>query len=472
MYKSLREYYCCPEQHTPLLLKGPLSKESGYFRFDDNILYGRVRGALKATTPDHALQDVSTECVPQAGAVYLPFDATEVVNNLRYETYTSSSAGWHPASSVLGRCYYFLRPILPVGVRRHLQKFRLNGWRRLRFPHWPVDRTVDSVLERLLLLSLRGTQQEEIPFIWFWPNAATSCAIMTHDVETTAGRDFCSTLMDINDEFGIKASFQVVPEVRYDVPESYLEGIRSRGFEVNVQDLNHDGHLFRSKKEFLARVGKINGYRRQFKAEGFRSAVLYRRQEWYDALDFSYDMSVPNVAHLDPQRGGCCTVMPYFVGNMIELPVTTTQDYSLFNILKDHSIELWKRQIELIMGKHGLISFIIHPDYIIGQDERATYETLLAYLKELKAAKNVWMPLPGEAASWWRQRSKMKLVEVDGSWRIEGEGRERARIAYASEKGGQLVYSFESFGQKQERSKLASENAPKSSVLPDSIVAR
>ena len=62
---------------------------------------------------------------------------------------------------------------------------------------------------------------------------------------------------------------------------------------------------------------------------------MYREQQWFDAFEFSYDMSVPNVAHLEPQRGGCCTVMPYFVGDILELPLTTTQDYSLFHILGD-----------------------------------------------------------------------------------------------------------------------------------------
>ena len=443
MNNALCQYYCCPEQQTPLPLSGPLSGESGYFKFGHNVLYGRLHGAETGNTPGHSMRDMTSECSERAGTVYLPFDATEAVNNLRYEAYTDSSAGWHPASTLLGRAYYFLRPVLPVGLRRHLQKFRLNGWRHLRFPHWPVDRTVDNVMERLLLLSLRASKQTEIPFIWFWPNGATSCAIMTHDVETTAGRDFCTSLMDIDDEFGIKASFQVVPESRYEVPESYLESIRNRGFEVNVQDLNHDGHLFRSKKEFLARAVKINEYRTKFKAEGFRSAILYRRQEWFDTLDFSYDTSVPNVAHLDPQRGGCCTVMPYFVGNLVELPVTTTQDYSLFHILGEHSIELWKQQIELILAKYGLINFIIHPDYIIDQEERATYEALLAYLKELRAQRNLWMPLPRDAASWWRERSKMRLVAVNGEWKIEGEGSERALIAYAHEKDGELVYSFQ-----------------------------
>ena len=59
---------------------------------------------------------------------------------------------------------------------------------------------------------------------------------------------------------------------------------------------------------------KLIEYITKFDAHGFRAGVMYRNLDWYDAYEFSYDMSVPNVAHLEPQRGGCCTVMPFFVG--------------------------------------------------------------------------------------------------------------------------------------------------------------
>ena len=266
---------------------------------------------------------------------------------------------------------------------------------------------------------------------------------MTHDVETDLGRDFCTTLMDVNDRFGIKASFQVVPEKRYTVSPQFLSSIRDRGFEVAVHDLNHDGHLYKNREQFRDRAAKINSYGKEFRSEGFRAGVLYRKQLWFDDLEFSYDMSVPNVAHLDPQRGGCCTVMPYFVGRMLEIPVTMTQDYTLFHILNDYSIELWKRQTELIMEQHGLISFIVHPDYIVESRERSVYETLLAHLVRLKQEKNIGITTPGEVNRWWRQRSEMKLVENGPGWRIEGPGKDRARIAYASEKDGQLALTLQ-----------------------------
>jgi hypothetical protein len=200
--------------------------------------------------------------------------------------------------------------------------------------------------------------------------------------------------------------------------------------------------LYSDRATFRERAIKINQYRKQFRAEGFRAAVLYRNQDWFDALDFSYDTSVPNVGHLDPQRGGCCTVMPYFVGKLVELPVTLTQDYSLFHILNDYSIDLWKQQIELIMASHGLINVIIHPDYSTTPRERAVFEQLLSHLAKLRDEKGVWTALPKDVAQWWRQRSEMRLVEDGNELRIEGEGKERARIAYAFEEDGRLVFEL------------------------------
>jgi glycosyltransferase involved in cell wall biosynthesis len=435
----LSQYYRCPEFSTGLSLKGDLSAQSGFFRWGEHVIYGRCSGQNPASSPTGPLYDASQDTSVEARTTRLPFDPVEVIDSLRHERYCRN--GNSQMHSAIAKLYYLVRPLMPVEIRKHLQKVRLKGWREIPFPKWPVDRTADQVTEQLLLLALKAGAVDRIPFIWFWPDGADSCAVMTHDVETTAGRDFCSTLMDINDSFGIKASFQVVPERRYAVISSYLDSLRNRGFEINVQDLNHDGGLFGDRTEFLARVKKINSYGREFGASGFRSAILYRRQEWYDALQFSYDMSVPNVAHLDPQRGGCCTIMPYYVGNILELPVTMTQDYSIFHILDDRSIDLWKQQSELIMQNHGFMNFIVHPDYIIEDRERQTYEKLLSYLSQLRSERKVWIPLPREVDQWWRQRSQMKLVRHGNEWRIEGPGCERAQVAYASEKNGQIEYT-------------------------------
>jgi hypothetical protein len=230
-----------------------------------------------------------------------------------------------------------------------------------------------------------------------------------------------------------------------------------RGFEVNVQDLNHDGKLFQDRTEFERRMVLIEEYRREFGASGFRSGSMYRNQDWYDQLHFQFDMSVPNVAHLEPQRGGCCTVMPHFVGRVLELPLTTAEDYSLFHILGDYSIS-WKQQVDLILRKNGLISFLVHPDYIRSSREHEVYLELLRYLDSVRVNRELWFALPGDVNEWWRQRAAMELVWEESGWAIKGPGSERARIAYATIQEGDLVYEV-SPREQQERS------APRPSAL-------
>jgi hypothetical protein len=209
---------------------------------------------------------------------------------------------------------------------------------------------------------------------------------------------------------------------------------------VNLHDLNHDGLLFADRREFLNRARRINAYAREFNCQGFRSGAMYREQSWFDAFEFSYDMSVPNAAHLEPQRGGCCTVMPYFVGNILELPLTTSQDYTLFHILNDYTTQVWRRQIDLILRKHGLISVITHPDYLAGAPQREVYHELLKHVAELRDRREVWVALPGEVNRWWRNRHHMTLVRDGEGWRIEGPDSSRARVAYASLENDRLVY--------------------------------
>jgi len=212
---------------------------------------------------------------------------------------------------------------------------------------------------------------------------------------------------------------------------------------VNVQDLNHDGDLFTNREEFLRRANRINEYLGQFRARGFRSAVMYRNSDWLESIDASYDMSFPNVAHLEPQRGGCCTTMPYFIGKSVELPLTTMQDYSLLHILGESSIEPWKQQIDLIREKNGLVSFLVHPDYLSGEREIGMYKSLLTYLSSLRADSKLWIALPSEVDEWWRARSRMRLVFQDERWRVEGEDSQRARVAYATLVNNRITYSFE-----------------------------
>jgi len=391
------------------------------------------------------LPDASLAPRIEGGKLALPFDPEEIIENLRHERYMADlESGLEGIASQewIRKIYYLIRSLLPVGIRRRVQRIYFSDWESRLFPAWPVDFTVDDLHEEFLRLSMLAAGVQCVPFIWFWPDGAPCCLIMTHDVETRAGRDFTPQLMGIDQSYGIRASFQVIPENRYGVPDEYVNEIRGRGFEFNIHDLNHDGHLYRRHEEFLLRAKKINEYGRRYNANGFRAGAMYRMLDWYDAYEFSYDMSLTNVAHLEPKRGGCCTVFPFFVGKILELPLTTSQDYSVLHIIGDYSIDLWKKQLDLIRQRNGLMSFIAHPDYLSERRERKVYEMLLHYLRRMIDSEKIWMALPGEVDQWWRARSQMKLVKRDGAWRIEGPGAEKARIAFATNEGDRLRYKL------------------------------
>ncbi len=437
----------CAEQTADFAVAENLSSRAGFFRFGpDAVCYGSCATASPAASARGPLPDLLPHAGAVSGEVRLPFDPVQVIDNLRHERYVGCDSAGKTAnrmSSVVRAIYYLARPLMPVGFRKHLQRRYLSGWKNIPFPAWPVDSSVDALHERLLELAMRAGGKSRIPFIWFWPDGLPSAAAVTHDVESAEGLAFCAHLMDLDDSYGIKSSFQVVPEKRYEVPPETLEEMRRRGFEVDIHDLNHDGNLLSSREEFLRRAKEINRYGRQFQARGFRAGVLYRNIDWYRGLEFAYDMSVPNVGHLDPQRGGCCTVFPFFNGCLLELPVTMVQDYSLYNVLNEYSIDLWKQQIAIIRARHGMMKLIVHPDYNLGEKERGIYAQLLACLANLRDAGETWVALPAEINDWWRQRNEMRLAADGNSWRIEGPGSERARLAWAVLEDSKLRYEIE-----------------------------
>lgn len=443
MNSSLLDYYRCPEELVRLQSAAELSSRQGFFRFHDAAGWGRAAGQVAARFRAAPVYNGLPITHPDDGMVVLPFDLDEVVDNLRLESYAVAASGFLKRISetaAVRQAYYSLRPHLPVNVRRLLQQFHFRDWRNIKFPQWPIDCNVDSLLESAMALAVGATADRSIPFVWFWPRGQDACALVTHDVEHQPGVSFCHELMTIDDSYGIKSSFQIVPESRYVVTERLLSGLKARGFEVNVHDLNHDGHLFECRQVFLERLPKINAYGQRFGASGFRAGAMYRNARWIPELQFSYDMSMPNAGHLEPQRGGCCTIMPFKIGNLIELPLTVTQDYSLFHILKQYSMDLWKAEIDFLAGRNGLITIIAHPDYTAQAREQNLYRKLLEYVAELRGSARLWVPLPREAAEWWRLRSRLTLEYREGDWSIVGEGSENAELAFAELEGDKLVY--------------------------------
>jgi hypothetical protein len=73
----------------------------------------------------------------------------------------------------------------------------------------------------------------------------------------------------------------------------------------------------------------------------------------------------------------------------------------------------------------------------------------LEHLGQVRAEGKIWMTLPREVDRWWRERSRMSVVRHGNGWRIEGTGKERAQLAFATLDGDRLAFTIE--GQPQLR---------------------
>ena len=169
MNTALVDHYCCPADFIEFELTNSLSDEEGYFRFGQNtICYGRSASGYRARNADSTLYDAMEDVASAGSAVALPFNPNDLINNLRFERYAhhhslGSMSRW---KRLLKNGYYSLRPLMPVALRRHIQRANLNGWPKLCFPHWPVDTTVEEFCEQLLILSMKAKGVDRIPFMW------------------------------------------------------------------------------------------------------------------------------------------------------------------------------------------------------------------------------------------------------------------------------------------------------------------
>ena len=158
MNTVLLDHYRCPNSFADFTLSGSVSDDAGYFRFGhDTICYGRSALGFRTSRADAVLYDARNDVTTRGSSVVLPFNPTDVVDNLRLERYAKRfrPSALNPWTRSLRSAYYFLRPWMHVNVRKHVQKARSNGWRNRLFPRWPVDTTVEDLSEQLLFRAMK-----------------------------------------------------------------------------------------------------------------------------------------------------------------------------------------------------------------------------------------------------------------------------------------------------------------------------
>ena len=377
------------------------------------------------------------------GELYFPFSIQSVIETLQLEHYLQTSPDI-VALKYARSLYYSLRSLIPRDIQIKFRQSIVHLQEKRVFPAWPMDVSLDNFQRLVLQLILQVSGIDTLPFIWFWPAGHSSAVVLSHDVETQVGHDNVWAIANLEKKYGFRSSWNFVPE-RYKVNQQLLSDLSADGFEIGVHGLYHDGHLFDTYDLFKRRALRINDYLGNWHSQGFRAPSAIRNLRWIAKhISAEYDTSCPTTEIYAPQPGGCCTVFPFMIDEMVEIPFTMPQDHTLFIILKDQMEDvdcIWQRVASQIMEQNGMVSIIVHPDYMIDANNLARYETFLIWLKE--HSSGTWFALPREVAAWWKSRNKQELVHGETGWQVIGPGSESARIAKISLSNENLIFNLE-----------------------------
>jgi peptidoglycan/xylan/chitin deacetylase (PgdA/CDA1 family) len=336
----------------------------------------------------------------------------------------------HEGASAPVRAYYRVRPLLPRRLQIALRRAYSVRQRRRAFPAWPIE----DLLVRRWEEELRREAERDggaAALVNLWPGEHRFAFVLTHDVEGPAGVAAIPRLREVEARRGLVSSWNLCAE-EYPIPAGLFDDLRAQGCEIGLHGIDHRGLLFDSRERFEADLPDIHRYLREWGAAGFRSPALHRNADWMPELGCDYDSSFPDTDPFEPQPGGCCSILPFFIGDLVELPVTMAQDHTLFEILRHRDIAVWREKADWIAAHHGLVNVIVHPDYMLTADRLARYEELLDHLTALEGG---WHALPRDVAAWWRARRDLRVEGGDGRLGVAGPGAERASVALARPDG-------------------------------------
>lgn len=361
------------------------------------------------------------------GNVFLPFAPEEAISNCLSEAYNAigqpSSA--RAAKRLALRLYYAIRPALPRRVQIALRRTLARVQVRRAFPAWPYETSLHDLYDLVLRL-VASVAGEPVPTIASWPSGYDWAFVLTHDVEQQLGFDNIDRLRSIEQAAGYRSSWNFVPR-RYEIDDAVVADLVRDGFEVGVHGLYHDGRDLESEELLLERLPAIQEAAGRWSAVGFRSPATHRQWDLMPLLDFDYDSSSPDSDPFEPYGGGCCSWLPFFNRDLVELPITLVQDHTLFVILRKESEAPWVEKTEFLRSRQGLALLITHPDYMLDEARLGAYTRLLERFLD---DETMWRALPREVSAWWRRRAASVLVREGGAWRIEGPGSSEGRIRF------------------------------------------
>ncbi len=302
----------------------------------------------------------------------------------------------------LHRLYYHIKPAIPRRIQIALRRILVRHQLRRHRDVWPIDQRA-------------GTQ----PPGWSgWPEGKRFSLILTHDVETARGQKKCRQLAELEMSKGFRSSFNFVAE-DYAPDRELHRFLLDNGFEIGLHGLTHSGNFFSPAGRFLKEASRINHYLKEWGAVGFRAPSMNRDFRLLQLLDILYDSSSFDTDPFEPQPEGVRSIFPFVptstnsrnsINSFIELPYTLPQDHTLFVLMRQKDIAIWKEKLAWIVQKGGMALLNAHPDYMdFGGSENSgltypagLYEDFLEHVRS-KYEGSYWHALPREVATFWKE---------------------------------------------------------------------
>jgi hypothetical protein len=272
-----------------------------------------------------------------------------------------------------------------------------------------------------------------------WPDNKKFAFVLTHDVEGLRGVNKTRQVMDVEESCGFKSSFNFIPRGECEIPKELRDELNTRGFEVGVHDLYHDGKLFSSAEKFYRLAPDINTYLKEWNSVGFRAGFMRHNLEWIQSLNVLYDCSTFDTDPFEPQNDGMGTIFPFWVPDKkgvrtdgrdgyVELPYTLVQDFNHFVILNRNDFELWKVKADWVAANGGMVLLNTHPDYMhfgkgkppFGEFPIDLYEGFLKYIRS-KYDGQYWHALPRDLAKWYSTSCVPRVAKAAATLAFAGE---------------------------------------------------
>jgi peptidoglycan/xylan/chitin deacetylase (PgdA/CDA1 family) len=306
--------------------------------------------------------------------------------------------------------YYRVKNFIPVRLRHRINSVAIRARHHHDFPHWPCESVLMEFWRDWLRGSLEALGLSDGWHIGFWPAGANCCIVLTHDVESPLGIDRMERMADLEEKYGFRSAWNL-PLAQYPIDWNQVARLRARGFEFGAHGLSHDGRLFRSWKDFAELAPSLETLAREHGLAGFRAPSTLRRAEWIGTMAFDFDSSFADTDPYEPQPGGTCSVFPFHLLGIVELPYTLAQDHTLIHLLRRSPLQVWTAKAQWIAALGGMILTLTHPDYCGAGPWLAEYEELVKRLSEIESS---WRAVPSEVAAWWRRRFGLRLSVEDG----------------------------------------------------------